>query len=96
MPAVRAGVNGIAARGGLYVFRGEGNDAKPSGVFEEMEVYNPKTNAWTKLASMPTPVHGVTGSAFADGLIYLPGGGTSRGGSSGVTLNQTFRADVAC
>ena len=96
MPTVRAGVNGIAARGCLYVFGGEGNDRQHNGVFEEMELYNPKTNAWTKLTPMPTPVHGVTGSAFADGLIYLPGGGTSRGGSSGVTLNQTFRADVAC
>ena len=96
MPTVRAGVNGIAARGCLYVFGGEGNDAKPSGVFEEMEVYNPKTDRWTKLTPLPTPVHGVTGSAFADGMIYLPGGGTARGGSSGVPLHQTFRADVAC
>jgi N-acetylneuraminic acid mutarotase len=96
MPTVRAGVNGIAARGCLYVFGGEGNDKQPNGVFEEMEVYNPRTDRWTRLQPLPTPVHGVTGAAFADGLIYLPGGGISRGGSSGVTLHQTFRADVAC
>jgi N-acetylneuraminic acid mutarotase len=96
MPTVRAGVNGIAARGCLYVFGGEGNDKQPNGVFEEMEVYNPKTNSWQKLTPLPTPVHGVTGAAYADGLIFLPGGGISRGGSSGVTLHQTFRADVSC
>jgi N-acetylneuraminic acid mutarotase len=89
-------VNGIAARGCFYVFGGEGNDADPRGVFEEMEAYNPSTDTWTKLTPLPTPVHGVTGAAFAEGLIYLIGGGTTRGGSSGSTLNQVFRADLSC
>jgi N-acetylneuraminic acid mutarotase len=94
--APRAGLNGIAARGCFYTFGGEGNDADPRGIFEEMEVYNPQTDRWTKLAPIPTPVHGVTGAAFIDGWIHLVGGGTLRGGSSGSTLHQVFRAEVAC
>jgi N-acetylneuraminic acid mutarotase len=96
MPAPRAGVNGVEARGCLFVFGGEGNDAHPQGVFEEMEAYNPVTDTWTKLQSLPIPVHGVTGAVFADGWIHLVGGGTSRGGSSGTTHHQVYRPDMTC
>jgi N-acetylneuraminic acid mutarotase len=96
MPTVRAGINGIAARGCIYVFGGEGNDADPRGIFEENEVYNPRTNTWQSLEPIPTPVHGVTGAAYIDGLIHLPGGGISRGGNSGSTIHQAFRAVTSC
>jgi N-acetylneuraminic acid mutarotase len=96
LPKPRAGLNGIAARGCFYTFGGEGNDADPRGIFAEMEVYNPRTNAWSSLPPIPTPVHGVTGAAYFDGWIHLVGGGTTRGGSSGSTLHQVFRADVSC
>jgi len=39
---------------------------------------------------LPIAVHGVTGAAFVNGWIHLPGGGTSTGGSSGATLHQVF------
>ena len=45
---------------------------------------------------MPIPVHGVTGAAFVDGLIWVTGGGTAPGGSSGSTLNQVYRPAVSC
>ncbi|MBI2762020.1 MAG: kelch-like protein [Chloroflexi bacterium] len=96
MPTTRAGINGIAARGCLYVWGGEGNDAQPSGVFAENEVYDPRTSSWQSIEPIPTPVHGVTGAAYLDGWIYLPGGGVSRGGNSGSTIHQVFRADVSC
>jgi N-acetylneuraminic acid mutarotase len=96
MPKPRAGINGIAARGCFYVFGGEGNDAVPSGVFAEMEAYDPKTDRWTALTPLPTPVHGVTGAAFLNGWIHLPGGGTQRGGSSGSTIHQVYRPEIAC
>jgi hypothetical protein len=35
-------------------------------------------------------VHGVTGAAFVNGWIHLPGGGTSIGGSSGAILHPIF------
>lgn len=92
----RAGLNGIAARGCLYAFGGEGNDADPRGMFEDMDVYNPATDTWTALEPIPTPVHGVAGAAYLDGWIHLPGGGVARGGSSGSALHQVFRAVVAC
>ena len=96
MLEVRAGMNGVAARGCFYTFGGEGNDAHPLGVFSNNEVYDPRSDSWQALESIPVPVHGVTGAAYIDGWIHLPGGGTSRGGNSGSTLHQTFEAVVSC
>jgi N-acetylneuraminic acid mutarotase len=96
MITTRAGVNGIAARGCFYVWGGEGNDSHPLGVFPQLEVYDPNTDSWQSLESMPIPVHGVTGSAFVDGLIHAPGGGLMRGGNSGSTLHQAFRPPLSC
>jgi hypothetical protein len=31
-----------------------------------------------------------------DGLIHMPGGGTSSGGNSGSVMHQTYRPDVRC
>ncbi len=92
----RGGVNAVAANGCLHVFGGEGNDQAESGVFPDHDVYDPRTNKWKGLAPMPTPVHGVTGMAFIDGWIHFPGGGTRIGGSSGNTIHQVVRADLAC
>ena len=96
MPRPRGGVNGIEASGCLYVFGGEGNAQHPSGVFPDHDVYNPVTDTWRRLDPMPVPVHGVTGAAFLDGLIYLPGGGIALGGSSGSTIHQVYRPNMSC
>jgi hypothetical protein len=45
-------------------------------MFPDHDYYNPQTNTWTELSDMPMPIHGIVGSAFVDGLIWAPGGGT--------------------
>ena len=87
----RGGVNAIVANGYLHVFGGEGNPQAANGVFPDHDVFDPTRNAWIKLPDMPIPVHGVTGAAFVNSLIHLPGGGTSSGGTSGSTIHQTYR-----
>ena len=96
--APRAGVASVAANGCLYVIGGEGNDADPRGLFDLNEVYDPGTDTWSSLAPMPLATHGLTGAAFLDGWIHVPGGATRRGVSgSDVTLeHQVFRADLTC
>ena len=86
----RSGVNGVMARGLFHVWGGEG----PAGMFPDHDYYNPQTDTWTELPDMPMPVHGIVGSAFVDGLIWVTGGGTGIGGSSGSTLNQVYRPSV--
>jgi len=92
MPTTRGGVNGIAVGDCFFVFGGEG----PSGVFDEMEMYVQPQNRWYSLESLPVAVHGVTGAAFVNGWIHLPGGGTSTGGSSGSRLHQVFWVGGIC
>jgi N-acetylneuraminic acid mutarotase len=96
--APRAGVTSIAANGCLYLIGGEGNDSDPMGVFNLNERYDPATNSWSTLAPLPQAMHGITGAAFLDGLIYVPGGATRRGVSGqDVTLKlQTFKVETTC
>jgi N-acetylneuraminic acid mutarotase len=95
MPKPRGGLNGVAAHGCIHVFGGEGAAAFP-GMHADHDVYNPVTDTWTSLAPMPTAIHGVTGLAFLNGLIYLPGGGTALGGNSGSLIHQVYRPAMVC
>tara|TARA_R110000868_G_scaffold29889_15_gene111100 strand:- start:7288 stop:8313 length:1026 start_codon:yes stop_codon:yes gene_type:complete len=96
MPEARSGLNGIAVRGCFHTFGGEHPTAGPSGVFPHHLVYNPKTDSWTRMSDMAIPVHGVTGLAYANDVIHLPGGGTRMGGSSGGTHHQVVRPGLSC
>ena len=88
----RSGINGVMARGCFHVWGGEA----PTGMTPDHDYYDPRTDKWSSLGNMPTPVHGVVGSAFVDGLIWVTGGGTQIGGSSGSMHNQTYRPAVSC
>jgi N-acetylneuraminic acid mutarotase len=92
MPAPRGGCNGIAVDGCFFVFGGEG----PNGVFSANEMYVVAMNRWFRVESLPVAVHGVTGSAYINGWIHLPGGGTAQGGSSGSTMHQVFWVGGLC
>lgn len=92
MLAARSGINGVMANGCFHVWGGEA----PTGMTPQHEVYDPSTDQWVRLQNMPIPVHGVVGSAFVGGVIWVTGGGTQIGGSSGSLYNQTYRPDVVC
>ncbi|HEY4135646.1 MAG TPA: kelch-like protein [Alphaproteobacteria bacterium] len=92
MLKARSGINGVMVRGCFHVWGGE----ESAGLFPDHDYYDPRADRWTKLADMAIPVHGVTGATFADGLIYVTGGGTAVGGSSGSLLNQVYRPNVSC
>ena len=62
----------------LYTAGGEGNPAVASGVFPDVEAFDPATNTWTELADMPNPKHGVAGAVW-DGALYLCGGANMEG-----------------
>ena len=88
----RSGMNSVMARGCFHVWGGEA----PSGMTPDHDYYDPRTEKWASLRSMPIPIHGVVGSAFVDGLIWVTGGGTQIGGSSGSLNNQTYTPAVSC
>lgn len=62
--------------GRVVVMGGEGDSRNPAtGVFPEVEIYDPKTNTWSALTAMKTPRHGM-GAAAIGNTIYVPGGGS--------------------
>jgi hypothetical protein len=78
--------------------RRRGQRCQERGVFDLNERYDPISNAWHSHEPLPLAMHGITGAAFLDGWIYVPGGATRRGvRGQDVTLKlQTFRADANC
>lgn len=88
----RSGINSVTAYGCIHVWGGE----EAAGVFPDHDYYDPRNDTWTRLPNMAIPIHGVTGATFADGLIYVTGGGDAVGGSSGTLLNQVYRPAVRC
>jgi N-acetylneuraminic acid mutarotase len=90
----RSGMNGVVAQGCFHVWGGEA--PPPIGMIPDHDYYDPRHNQWFSLRNMPIPVHGVVGSAFVDGLIWVTGGGTQIGGASGSLHNQTYKPAVSC
>jgi N-acetylneuraminic acid mutarotase len=88
MPTGRSGIAGATVGGRFYVFGGEGNRAHPQGMFDNVEAYDPARDAWTRLAPMRTPRHGIN-AAVVGNRVYLPGGAIVEG--FGVTaINEAF------
>jgi N-acetylneuraminic acid mutarotase len=93
----RGGMSSAVAFGCFHVYGGEGQGiGEPNDVYPDHDVYDPRTDTWTALKRLPAPFHGVTGGAFIDGIIYMPGGGTRSGGSSGSVMHQTYRPAMRC
>lgn len=93
----RGGMSSAVAFGCFHVYGGEGQGiGEPFDVYPDHDVYDPLTDTWTALKKLEAPFHGVTGGAFIDGLIYMPGGGTRSGGSSGSVMHQTYRPAMRC
>ena len=88
----RSGMNGVMARGCFHVWGGE----DVTGMMPDHDYYDPRSNQWTRLRDMPIPIHGVYGSAFVGGLIWVSGGGTNIGGNHGSQHNQVFKPTVSC
>ena len=88
----RSGMNSTLARGCFHVWGGEA----PSGMTPDHDIYDPRTGRWWSLANMTLPIHGVVGSAFVNGLIWVTGGGIAVGGGSGSLHNQTYLPSVSC
>jgi N-acetylneuraminic acid mutarotase len=74
----RGGLAGAVLGNRLFVFGGEGNMNASSGVFPDIDVYDPSTNQWQTLAPMLVPRHGY-GAAVVEGRIYLAGGAVHQG-----------------
>ncbi|HEX5940273.1 MAG TPA: kelch repeat-containing protein, partial [Dehalococcoidia bacterium] len=73
LPTSRAGIAGAVLDGKFYVFGGEGNFSDPTGVFNQIEAYDPEADTWELVGTMESPRHG-TGAAVIGSFICIPGG----------------------
>jgi hypothetical protein len=89
IPTPRGGVAGAVLGGRLFVFGGEGNDDDPSGVFSNIESYDPVTDEWEAHPPMQVPRHGM-GAAEVGGRIYLPAGADREGGGAVDTVSVFY------
>jgi N-acetylneuraminic acid mutarotase len=73
MPTARSGgVSGTDGRR-IYVAGGEVTTQELVGAFRAIEAYDPLTNSWSTLPSMPMPRHGVAGAVIGNRLHLVSG-----------------------
>jgi N-acetylneuraminic acid mutarotase len=89
MPTGRGGMASGVVNGSIVVVGGEGNPAEGSGVYPQVESYDPTTDSWTQLAPMKTPRHGM-GAVGYQGALYVPGGATVQGFGA-TEINEVLR-----
>jgi N-acetylneuraminic acid mutarotase len=92
MPTARSGTGIAAVDGKIYVLGGEGWVDDFGGVFRANEVYDPKTNTWSRAARMITPRHGFAVAAIGK-AIYAVSGVNNAGGAgtlSVVPVNEVY------
>ena len=86
MPVSRRAFVVGTANGDAQLFGGE--NATTPAITSAVE-YDPDTNTWTTLASLPTGRHGPSGATI-NGITYVAGGATTSGANSSTTVNQAF------
>jgi N-acetylneuraminic acid mutarotase len=63
----------------IYVTGGEGQDYRSMFTWRALEAYDPASNTWTTLPSMPVPRHGLAGAVVGKRLHMVSGDVQSAG-----------------
>ena len=79
MPSARSAMAAGVYEGRIYVTGGEGQDAQRMYTFRALEAYDPASNAWTVLPSMPVSRHGLAGGVVGNRLHMVSGDVQSAG-----------------
>ncbi len=79
MPSARSDMTSGVHNGRIYVTGGEGQDAQRMWTFRALEAYDPATNTWTVLPSMPVSRHGLAGAVVGNRFHVVSGDVQSAG-----------------
>jgi N-acetylneuraminic acid mutarotase len=79
MPTARSGGGWTTYNGKIYVGGGEVQTRALLAAFRALEAYDPVTNNWTILPSMPLPRHGVAVAVLGNKIHFVSGKITSGG-----------------
>ncbi len=83
MPNAQGGIAAAALDWRLYIFGGEFFGAGGSGVHRESWEYDPANDAWSPIAEMPVPRHGLGAVTIGNEVFVLAG--ASEAGGAGTT-----------
>ena len=83
MPTARSGGGWATYGGKIYVGGGEVATNSLVGAFRALEAFDPATNSWTIMPSMPMPRHGVAGAVIGNKLHLVSGMITSAAAGAG-------------
>jgi len=79
MPTARSGGGWTTYNGKIYVAGGEIQTRQLVGAFRALEAYDPATNSWAILQSLPIPRHGVATAVLGNKIHFVSGHITSGG-----------------
>jgi N-acetylneuraminic acid mutarotase len=79
MPSARSAMASGVHGGRIYVSGGEGQNAQMMYTFRALEAYDPETNRWAILPSMPVSRHGLAGAVVGSRLHMVSGDVQSAG-----------------
>jgi N-acetylneuraminic acid mutarotase len=79
MPSARSATAAGVYGGRIYVSGGEGQDYRMMFTFRALEAYDPATNTWATLPSMPVSRHGLAGAVVGNRLHMVSGDVQSAG-----------------
>ncbi len=85
MPTPRSGTGSAVVDGRISVLGGEGWIDDFGGVFRAHEIYDPRTNSWSRAARMMTPRHGFATAAIGK-RIYAVSGVNNAGGAGTLSV----------
>jgi N-acetylneuraminic acid mutarotase len=79
MPSARSAMASGVHGGRIYVTGGEGQNAQMMYTFRALEAYDPASNRWTLMPSMPVSRHGLAGAVLGNRLHMVSGDVQSAG-----------------
>jgi len=87
MPTARSALGSGVINGRIYVAGGEYQDPHMMATFRAVEAYDPATNTWSIMPSMPVSRHGLAAGAIGNRLILV--GGDVQSAGTGVEVSAS-------
>jgi N-acetylneuraminic acid mutarotase len=87
MPTARSAIASGAINGRIYVAGGEFQDPHMMATFRAVEAYDPASDSWSIMPSMPVSRHGLAAGVIGNRLILV--GGDVQSAGTGVEVSAS-------
>ena len=88
MPTARSALGSGVLNGRIYVAGGEFQDPHMMATFRAVEAYDPASDSWSIMPSMPVSRHGLAAGVIGNRLILVGGDVQSSGSGVNVSTNE--------